>query len=117
VSQKIKGLKNLVITHAVSHQFPTAAARDRGNLGFVVEKTALVQVFSGYFDFPCHSFHRLIHTHHPSSGAGTVGQILADVPIGLILTLTQESLEICNIYNQSKRNISEVFLEHYFCVL
>jgi hypothetical protein len=29
---------------------------------------ALGQVFSDYFGFPCHSFHRLLHTHHhPSS--------------------------------------------------
>jgi hypothetical protein len=82
-------------------------------LGFVVRKAALGQEFSGYFYFPCHSFHRLIHTHHhPSLGAGAVGQIVADVPIELSLTLTQESLEICNIYSQSKPDISEVPLKH-----
>jgi hypothetical protein len=34
-----------------------------------------------------HSTHRLLHTHHhPSSGAGTIGQTVADVPSGLSLT-------------------------------
>jgi hypothetical protein len=37
---------------------------------------ALGQVFSEYFGFPCQSlFHQFLHTrHHPSSGAGTIGQ-------------------------------------------
>jgi hypothetical protein len=34
-------------------------------VGFVVDKVALGQVFSEYFDFPCQfSFHRLTHIHH-----------------------------------------------------
>jgi hypothetical protein len=37
------------------------------------------------------SFYRLLHTHHLSSGAGTVGKIVADVPSGLSLTLPQEN--------------------------
>jgi hypothetical protein len=58
----------------------------------VLDKLALGQVFSEYFDFPCQSFHRLLHTHHhPSSGAGTLGQTVADVPNGLILTPSQET--------------------------
>jgi hypothetical protein len=44
-------------------------------LGFVVDKVELGQVFSEYLGFLCHSFLRLLHTHHPSSGAGTIGQI------------------------------------------
>jgi hypothetical protein len=60
-------------------------------VGFVVDKVALGQVFSGYFGFPCQlSFHQLLHTHHLSSGAGTIGQILADVPSGLSLTPPRE---------------------------
>jgi hypothetical protein len=48
---------------------------------------ALGQVFSEYFGFPCQvSFHRLLHNHHLSSGAGTRGQLVADVPSGLGLT-------------------------------
>jgi hypothetical protein len=50
------------------------------------------QVFSECFRFPCQfSFHRLLHTrHHPSSGAGTVGQIVTDLPIALSLTPPHE---------------------------
>jgi hypothetical protein len=51
-----------------------------GHVGFVVDKEALGQLFSDYFCFPYQSFHLLLHTHHhPPSGAGTVGQTVADV--------------------------------------
>jgi hypothetical protein len=58
----------------------------------VVDEVALGQVFSQYFDFPCHfPFHRRLHIqHHLSSGAGTTGQLVADVPSGLSLTPPQE---------------------------
>jgi hypothetical protein len=64
-----------------------------GHVGFVVDKVALEEVFSEYFGFPCQfSFHPLLHIHyHLSSGAGTTGQLAADVPSGLSLTPTQES--------------------------
>jgi hypothetical protein len=63
-----------------------------GHVGFVVDKVALGQVFSEHFSFSCHSFHRLLHTqHHPSFGAGTIGQILVDVPSRLSLTPPQEA--------------------------
>jgi hypothetical protein len=63
-----------------------------GHVRFVVDKMALEHVFSEYFGFPCQfSFHRLLHTHHLTSGAGTIGQILADVPSGLSFTPLQES--------------------------
>jgi hypothetical protein len=53
-----------------------------GNVGFVVDKVALGQGFSKYFGFPCQfSFHQMLHTHL-SSGAGTIGQLVADVPSG-----------------------------------
>jgi hypothetical protein len=56
-------------------------------VGFVVDKVALANVLSEYFDFPCQSFHRLIHIHHhPSSEAGKIGQTVADVPSGLSLS-------------------------------
>jgi hypothetical protein len=47
-----------------------------GHVGFVAaDKVALGQVFSEYFSFPCQfSFHRVLHTHRLSSGAGTIGQ-------------------------------------------
>jgi hypothetical protein len=63
-----------------------------GNVGFVVDKVALRQVFFEYFGFPCQfSFHRMLHTHHLSSGAGTIGQLVADVSNGLSLTSPQET--------------------------
>jgi hypothetical protein len=62
------------------------------HMGFVVDKVAMGQVFSEYFGFPCQiSFLRLFHTHHLlSSGAGKIGQTVADVPNGLSLTPPQE---------------------------
>jgi hypothetical protein len=58
-------------------------------VGFVVDKAALAQVFSEYFTFPCQfSFHQMLHTHL-SSGAITIGQIVADVPSGLSLNPPQ----------------------------
>jgi hypothetical protein len=66
-----------------------------GHVVFVVDKVALEQVFCKYFSFPCQSsFHQLLHNHqHLSSGAGTVGQLVADVPSGLSLTTPQETKE------------------------
>jgi hypothetical protein len=56
-------------------------------VGFVVDKVALGHFLSEYFDILCQSsFHQLLHTHHLSSGAGTIGQLVADVPSGLGLT-------------------------------
>jgi hypothetical protein len=61
-------------------------------MGFVVDKVALGQLSSEYFGFPCQfSFHELHHTHHLSSGAGAIGQLVADVPSGLDLTPHQET--------------------------
>jgi hypothetical protein len=55
---------------------------------FVVDKVVLGQVFSEYFGFLFQfSFHRLLHIHHHvSSGAGTIGQFVADVTRRLRLT-------------------------------
>jgi hypothetical protein len=48
---------------------------------FVVDKVAFGQVFSEYLGFPCqNSLHRLLHSHHRSSGDGTIGKLVADVP-------------------------------------
>jgi hypothetical protein len=64
-----------------------------GYVGFVVDKVTLGQVFSEYFDFPCQfTFHRMLDIHHHlSSGVGTIGQLVADVPIGLSLTPPQDT--------------------------
>jgi hypothetical protein len=64
-----------------------------GRVAFVVDKVALRQVFPEYFGFPCQfSFQRLLHTHL-SSGAGRIGQLVADVPSGFSLTPPQEKLQ------------------------
>jgi hypothetical protein len=63
-----------------------------GHVGFVVDKLALGHVFSENFGLPCQfSFHRLLHTHCLSSGAGTIGQLVADVRSGLSLAPPQET--------------------------
>jgi hypothetical protein len=49
-------------------------------------KVALGQVFSEYFGLPWHFSFHLLHILHLSSGAGTIGQVVADVPSGLSLT-------------------------------
>jgi hypothetical protein len=58
-----------------------------GNVGFLVDKVALRQVSSEYFGFPCpFSLNQMLHTPL-SPGAATVGQLVADVPSGLSVTL------------------------------
>jgi hypothetical protein len=62
-----------------------------GHVGFVLDRAALRQISSEYFGFPCQfSFQRLLHIHELSSGAGTIGQLVADVPSGLSLTPLKE---------------------------
>jgi hypothetical protein len=65
---------------------------------FVVDEVALGQVFSEYFGFP-----RLLHIHHHLlSGAGMIGQIVADVPSGLILTPPKETIKIRRTFKMSE---------------
>jgi hypothetical protein len=57
------------IAEAASRWLPTTAVRVRARVrqvGFVVDKVALGNVFSEYFDFPCQnrSFHQLLHPHN-----------------------------------------------------
>jgi hypothetical protein len=60
----------------------------------MVDKAAQGKFFSEYLGLLCQlSFYRLLHTHHLSSGAGTVGQLVADVPSGLSLTQPQETIK------------------------
>jgi hypothetical protein len=84
------------IAQALASSFPLRRPGFKprsGHVGFVVDKVALGQVSSEYFDFPCQfSFHRLLHIHHHlSSRAGTIGQLVADVPSGLSLTAPQKN--------------------------
>jgi hypothetical protein len=54
-----------------------------GYVRFMVDKVALEQVFSSYCGFPCqYSSPEILHSHL-SSGADTLGQLVADVPSGL----------------------------------
>jgi hypothetical protein len=55
-------------------------------MGFAVDKVALGQIFSENFGFSCQfSFHQLLHNHHHLSfGAGAIGELVADIPSGLI---------------------------------
>jgi hypothetical protein len=56
---------------------------------------ALGQVFPEYFGFTCQSFHRQLHTHnHPSYGAGTMGQTVADAGSGFSLTTPKETKKL-----------------------
>jgi hypothetical protein len=71
----------------VLHWLPTAATRVRsqsGHVGFVVDEVALGQVSSEYFRLP-------LPILIPSSGAGTISQLVADVPSGLSLTPPHET--------------------------
>jgi hypothetical protein len=62
-------LLGCAVAKAVSRWFPTAAARFASgqHVAFVVNKAALGQVSSEYFDFPYQSsFHQFLHHHnHP----------------------------------------------------
>jgi hypothetical protein len=74
-----------------------------GHVGFVVDKVKLGQVFSECFGFPCQfSFHRLLHAHHLSSGADTIGQLVADVPSGLSLTPLQKTKKSTHEYQSNR---------------
>jgi hypothetical protein len=51
--------------------------------------------------FPCQfSSHRFLHTHHHlSSEAGTIGQIVTEVPSGLSLTHPKEHTKLISAAN------------------
>jgi hypothetical protein len=79
--------------------------RRSGHAGFVVDKVVLGHVFSEYFSFNCQfSLHRLLHTHRLSSGAGTVGQLVADVSSGLSLTPPQDTVTCTAVSMQRPRD-------------
>jgi hypothetical protein len=60
-------------------------------VGFVVDKAALGQVFS---DYPVCLTH-----NYPSTGAGTIGQTVADVASGLSLAPPQRNKKSCIVIN------------------
>jgi hypothetical protein len=58
----------------------------------VVNKAALGQVYSESFGFPCQfSVYQMLHTRL-SSAAGTICQLVADIPNGLSLTPPQGTM-------------------------
>jgi hypothetical protein len=62
-----------------------------------MDKVALGQVFFELLGFPCKfSFYQMLHTHL-SFEAGTIGQLVADVPSGI--SLPPGKLKI-NIYTK-----------------
>jgi hypothetical protein len=77
-----------------------------GHVGFVVDKVALGQVLSEYFGFLCQlSFHRLLHIyHHLSSGAGLIGQLVADV---------QSSHPTLRNKKKKKKNPARAWADHF----
>jgi hypothetical protein len=79
-------------------------------MGFVVDEVALGQVFFEYLSFPCQfSFHRLLHTnHHISPGAGTISELVADVPSALNLTPPQETKGKLKTTVFSKNKITDI---------
>jgi hypothetical protein len=62
-------IEGRAIAEAVSRWLPTAATRVQSRVwssGICGGQIGAGQVFSEYFDFPCHSFHPILHPHnHP----------------------------------------------------
>jgi hypothetical protein len=77
---KLRG-QGRAMAQVVSHRLPTAAGRVRAQVrSYGVcggQSWHWGKFFSEYFRFPCQFiFHRLLHIHHLSSGAGTLGQLV-----------------------------------------
>jgi hypothetical protein len=92
--KKVRQLIGRAVVQAVSRRLPTAAAQVRSQVrscGICGGQSVTGQVSSEYFGFPCQfSFYQMFH-NHLSSGAGTIGELMADVPSGLILTPPQKT--------------------------
>jgi hypothetical protein len=89
-----------------------------GHVRLLVDKMTLGQVFSEYLGFHCQlSFHRLLHNHHYlSSGAGTIGQIVTEVPSGLSLTLPKQIKETKLFNEESALWIYLIFLSYHLAL-
>jgi hypothetical protein len=66
-----------IIAQAVGRRLPTAAAQVQAQ----VKSCGICGGQSGFGFSRQFSFYRLLPTHHLSSGAGTIGQLVADVPV------------------------------------
>jgi hypothetical protein len=102
------------IAQAATGRLPTAAARVRAQVrscGICGRQSGTGQVFSKYFGFPCQfSFNLLLHIHHLSSGAGTIGQLVTDEPSGLSLTPPQET-KLAHAILLRRRCVVKAFLQ------
>jgi hypothetical protein len=82
------------IAQTVSRKLPTAAARIRSHVkscGICGGQSGTAEGILRVLSFPCQiSFHQMLHTQL-SSGAFTVGQLVADVPSGLSFTLPKDT--------------------------
>jgi hypothetical protein len=101
----LRTLQGRAIAQAFSRRVPPRRPGFKprsDHMGFVLNKVALGQVFSEYFRFPSQfSFHQLLQIHHHlPSGAGTIGQTVADVQSGLSVTPPQETnkQELCTFF-------------------
>jgi hypothetical protein len=85
MSRQQEGEKGRAIAQA-------ARVRAQGrSCGICDGKSGTGAAFSEYLGFPCQfSFHRLLHIHHLSSGASTIGRLMADVPSRLSVIPPQE---------------------------
>jgi hypothetical protein len=72
-SLKLKFILDRAVAHVVCRCLPTGLSRIRGpvcDVGFVVDKAELGQVFSKHCGFLCQLFQGLLYTqNHPSSAA------------------------------------------------
>jgi hypothetical protein len=83
-------------------------------VGYVVEKVALGQVSSEYFSFPCRlfSFQQMLH-NHLSSGADTIGHLMADISGGLSLTLPHKNFKRKTQKQERNRWDHSHFVHHH----
>jgi hypothetical protein len=104
---ELMSVESRAIAQEVSRRIPTAVAPVPARVwlcGICGGQSGTWAGFLRVLRFPCQfSFHRLLHTHHLSSRAGTIGQLVTDVPSGLSLTPSQETkkkknnIELCNL--------------------
>jgi hypothetical protein len=74
--------KGRAIAQAVSRRLPTAAVRVRAQVrscGICGGQSGTGAGFLRVLRFPCQFSFQLLHNRHLSSGAGTIGQTVADV--------------------------------------
>jgi hypothetical protein len=93
--RKVSSKYGSAIAQAVSRWLNITATRVRAqarSCGIYGGQSVTGIDFLRVLRFPLpNSFHRLLHTHHLSTEAGAIGQLVADVPSRFSLTPTQET--------------------------